>query len=178
MWARCSTYPVQNSPNMRLVSAYLALLASLPLVFGHGQVHNFITSQRTYAAADAYASADPTSPLRKLNTYGPAADFTSPTITCGVCISSIFGCHPTYYAYPQNSGRWKYSSFRVSWSPSWWTCYLWLGWLVLCSRWVCALFSIAEIDALMTYIWYPLEVLYVFGFFDSFWGSRRFTTSC
>ena len=71
---------------MRLVSAYLALLASLPIVFGHGQVHNFITSQRTYAAADAYASADPTSPLRKLNTYGPAADFTSPTITCGVRI--------------------------------------------------------------------------------------------
>lgn len=73
---------------MRLlrVSASLAFVASLPVVLGHGQVHNFITAQKTYAAADAYAAADPSSPLRKLNTYGPAADFTSPTITCGVCV--------------------------------------------------------------------------------------------
>ncbi|KAI0784093.1 family 61 endoglucanase [Abortiporus biennis] len=64
---------------------YFALvLPFLPVVFGHGQVRNFITSTNIYASADAYAAvADPNSPIRKLNTYGPAADFTSNTITCG-----------------------------------------------------------------------------------------------
>lgn len=64
-------------------------LALLPLALagtalGHGQVRWFITSDTTYPAADAYASSpDPNSPIRKLNTYGPAAPFTGPDITCG-----------------------------------------------------------------------------------------------
>lgn len=70
---------------MRIPAASLVLLASAaPLVLGHGQVHSVVTSSGTYQAADAYAAVDPTSPLRKLNTYGPAADFTGPDITCGV----------------------------------------------------------------------------------------------
>ncbi|THG98883.1 hypothetical protein EW026_g3369 [Hermanssonia centrifuga] len=69
---------------MRIPAASLVLLASAaPLVLGHGQVHSVVTSSGTYQAADAYAAVDPTSPLRKLNTYGPAADFTGPDITCG-----------------------------------------------------------------------------------------------
>lgn len=62
------------------------LLASLavPLVHAHGQVRWFITSTTTYPAADAYASSpNPNSPIRKLNTYGPAAPFTGADITCG-----------------------------------------------------------------------------------------------
>ena len=66
------------------ISLALALTTFLPPVLGHGQVHNFITPRKTYAAADAYAAADPNSPIRKLNTYGPAADFTGVNITCGV----------------------------------------------------------------------------------------------
>ncbi|KIM20932.1 carbohydrate-binding module family 1 protein, partial [Serendipita vermifera MAFF 305830] len=59
-----------------------ALLASS--ILGHGQVRHFITSTTTYRAADAYASLpDPNSPIRKLDTYGPAAPFTDATITCG-----------------------------------------------------------------------------------------------
>ena len=72
---------------MRIQAASLVLLAAAaPLVLGHGQVHSVTTSAGTYAAADAYAAVDPTSPLRKLNTYGPAANFTGPDITCGVGI--------------------------------------------------------------------------------------------
>ncbi|KAG8888981.1 hypothetical protein FRB98_006245 [Tulasnella sp. 332] len=52
-------------------------------VFGHGQVHKIITATTTYIAADAYAAADPTSPIRKLNTYGPAADMLGEDIVCG-----------------------------------------------------------------------------------------------
>ncbi|KIM20933.1 carbohydrate-binding module family 1 protein [Serendipita vermifera MAFF 305830] len=53
-------------------------------VLGHGQVRYFITSTTTYPAADAYASSpDPNSPIRKLDTYGPAAPFTGSAITCG-----------------------------------------------------------------------------------------------
>ncbi|KAG8998680.1 hypothetical protein FRB94_004664 [Tulasnella sp. JGI-2019a] len=55
-----------------------------PLVAGHGQVHKIITATNTYIAADAYAAADPTSPIRKLNTYGPAADMLGEDIVCGV----------------------------------------------------------------------------------------------
>lgn len=63
----------------------LAFLLLVPVVLGHGQVRSFITSEKTYPAADAYASAsDPNSPIRKLNTYGPAAPFTGADITCGV----------------------------------------------------------------------------------------------
>lgn len=73
------------TPTMKIQAAPLVVLASCaPLVFGHGQVHSVTTSYGTYAAADAYAAVDPTSPLRKLNTYGPAANFTGPDITCGV----------------------------------------------------------------------------------------------
>jgi len=54
------------------------------VVLGHGQVRSFITSTTTYPAADAYASSpDSSSPIRKLNTYGPAAPFTGADITCG-----------------------------------------------------------------------------------------------
>ncbi|KAI0073226.1 family 61 endoglucanase [Panus rudis PR-1116 ss-1] len=66
-----------------VVTTSFAIIASIPTVFGHGQVHNFITSTKTYAAPDAYSTPDPSSPFRKLNTYGPAADFTGPNITCG-----------------------------------------------------------------------------------------------
>ncbi|KAJ3555081.1 hypothetical protein NM688_g2773 [Phlebia brevispora] len=70
--------------DMKISAAPLVLLASsVPFVLGHGQVHSVTTSYGTYAAADAYAAVDPTSPLRKLNTYGPAANFTGPDITCG-----------------------------------------------------------------------------------------------
>ncbi|GLB40997.1 putative glycosyl hydrolase family 61 [Lyophyllum shimeji] len=69
---------------MRSVSVSLVALCSLvPAVLGHGQVRNFIASSGTYPAADAYASPLPNSPIRKLNTYGPAADFTGKNITCG-----------------------------------------------------------------------------------------------
>jgi lytic cellulose monooxygenase (C1-hydroxylating) len=65
-----------------------ALLAGSAL--GHGQVRWFITSTTTYPAADAYAtSPDPNSPIRKLNTYGPAAPFTGADITCGVSASRM-----------------------------------------------------------------------------------------
>ncbi|CAL1708484.1 unnamed protein product [Somion occarium] len=69
--------------HLRSVSISFALVVSLPAVLGHGQVHKFITLTKSYAAADAYGAADPNSPIGKLNTYGPAADFTSSTITCG-----------------------------------------------------------------------------------------------
>ncbi len=75
----------RTSARMKIPAASLVLLASCaPLVLGHGQVHSVTTSYGTYPAADAYAAVDPTSPLRKLNTYGPAANFTGPDITCGV----------------------------------------------------------------------------------------------
>lgn len=70
--------------HLTTVTVFIALAASIPSALGHGQVHNFITSKATYAAADAYAAVDPASPIRKLNTYGPAADFTGVNITCGV----------------------------------------------------------------------------------------------
>ncbi|KIM20926.1 carbohydrate-binding module family 1 protein [Serendipita vermifera MAFF 305830] len=58
------------------------ILASSAL--GHGQVRSFITSTTTYPAADAYSSSpDPNSPIRKLDTYGPAEPFTGSAITCG-----------------------------------------------------------------------------------------------
>ena len=83
---------------LSLLKVLFAITISLPIAFGHGQVRNFITSSKTYAAADAYGAADPNSPIRKLNTYGPAADFTSATITCGVSYTfltlthSVDGC--------------------------------------------------------------------------------------
>lgn len=84
----------EDSTTMRIPAASLVFLVSTaPLVFGHGQVHSVVTNYGTYAAADAYAAVDPTSPLRKLNTYGPAANFTGPDITCGVR-SSVF--HPSW----------------------------------------------------------------------------------
>ncbi|KAI0275208.1 glycosyl hydrolase family 61-domain-containing protein [Gloeopeniophorella convolvens] len=67
-----------------LVSAAV-LLSAAPVALGHGQVHTFYTlsPSATWTAADAYASANASSPLRKLNTYGPVPDFTTPDITCG-----------------------------------------------------------------------------------------------
>ncbi|KAG6916994.1 hypothetical protein DXG01_004339 [Tephrocybe rancida] len=70
--------------NMRSTLLSLsALCYAVPFVLAHGQVRNFIAASGTYPSADAYASALPNSPIRKLNTYGPAADFTSVNITCG-----------------------------------------------------------------------------------------------
>lgn len=75
---------------MRHSSLSVAALATLvPFVLGHGQVHKIITATNTYIAADAYAAADPTSPIRKLNTYGPADPFTGEDIVCGVGALSI-----------------------------------------------------------------------------------------
>lgn len=83
---RATTWTLQLE-DMHIQVASLVLIAtSLPTVLGHGQVHSVITSSGTYAAADAYAAVDPTSPLRKLNTYGPPSDFTGPDITCGVSL--------------------------------------------------------------------------------------------
>ncbi|KAG8909338.1 hypothetical protein FRC00_010320, partial [Tulasnella sp. 408] len=61
----------------------LGVLASLAA--GHGQVRKIITHNpvATYIAADAYAAADPNSPIRKISEYGPAAPFTGTNITCG-----------------------------------------------------------------------------------------------
>lgn len=65
--------------------AALVPILSASVALGHGQVRSFITSTTTYPAADAYASSpDANSPIRKLNTYGPAAPFTGADITCGV----------------------------------------------------------------------------------------------
>lgn len=74
---------------MKLSKSFTLLQAAVVTsVLGHGQVHWFITEDATYAAADAYAELpDPTSPLRKLNTYAPAAPFTGPDITCGVSLN-------------------------------------------------------------------------------------------
>ncbi|KAI0682924.1 glycosyl hydrolase family 61-domain-containing protein [Cytidiella melzeri] len=73
-----------NMLNIKVASLVL-LAAATPVVLGHGQVHSVIIASpaATFAAADAYLAVDPTSPLRKLNTYGPAANFTGPDITCG-----------------------------------------------------------------------------------------------
>ncbi|KAG8820677.1 hypothetical protein FRC19_008677 [Serendipita sp. 401] len=66
------------------VKTLLLPLGLATSVLGHGQVRYFITSTTTYPAADAYAaSPDPSSPIRKLDTYGPAAPFTGTAITCG-----------------------------------------------------------------------------------------------
>lgn len=73
------------TPSKIQAASLVLLAAAVGLVSAHGQVHSVITSSGTYQAADAYAAVDPTSPLRKLNTYGPAANFTGPDITCGVC---------------------------------------------------------------------------------------------
>ncbi len=79
------TFGTDNMLNIKAASLVL-LAAAAPVVLGHGQVHSVIIASpsATFPAADAYAAADPTSPLRKLNTYGPAANFTGPDITCGV----------------------------------------------------------------------------------------------
>jgi lytic cellulose monooxygenase (C1-hydroxylating) len=86
---------------LKIQAASLVFLATtLRLVKGHGQVHSVITSSGPYQAADAYQAADPTSPLRKLNTYGPA-NFTDSEITCGVCRQS-------------NAQLWRLKFFRCS----------------------------------------------------------------
>ena len=76
---------------MKSYTALATVLASAaPLVLGHGQVHSVVTSYGTYPVADAYAAVNPASPMRKLNTYGPAADFTGADITCGVSIHKLW----------------------------------------------------------------------------------------
>jgi len=67
---------------MLAVLSVLALALS-PTVLAHGQLRQFITSSGVWTAADAYAAANASSPIRKLNTYGPPADFTTTDITCG-----------------------------------------------------------------------------------------------
>ncbi|KAI0050567.1 carbohydrate-binding module family 1 protein [Auriscalpium vulgare] len=67
------------------VTVFLLALLAAPSVLAHGQVHTFYTTSpaATWTAADAYASANSSSPLRKLNTYGPVPDFTTADVTCG-----------------------------------------------------------------------------------------------
>jgi cellulase len=67
-----------------MFSTLLSLVLVAPAVLGHGQVRNFIASSGVWSAADAYAAANMSSPIRKLDGYGPAADFTNSSITCGV----------------------------------------------------------------------------------------------
>jgi cellulase len=75
-----------------MFSTLLSLILVAPSVLGHGQVRNFIASSGVWSAADAYAAAKMSSPIRKLDGYGPAADFTNSSITCGVRSSD--GAHP------------------------------------------------------------------------------------
>jgi hypothetical protein len=69
---------------MAVLSTLLALALATPSALAHGQVRNFIASSGVWAAADAYAAANSSSPIRKLNTYGPVPDFTTGDVTCGV----------------------------------------------------------------------------------------------
>ncbi|KAH8806680.1 glycoside hydrolase [Flagelloscypha sp. PMI_526] len=68
---------------MALLYTSLLAISLLPTILAHGQVRYFYSSYGTWSAADAYAAANASSPIRKLNTYGPAADFTNINITCG-----------------------------------------------------------------------------------------------
>lgn len=69
---------------MAVFFTLLSLVLAVPAVLGHGQVRNFIASSGVWSAADAYAAANMSSPIRKLNTYGPVPDFTTSDVTCGV----------------------------------------------------------------------------------------------
>jgi hypothetical protein len=69
---------------LAMFSTLLSLILVAPSAHGHGQVRNFIASSGVWSAADAYAAANMSSPIRKLDGYGPAADFTNSSITCGV----------------------------------------------------------------------------------------------
>lgn len=72
-----------------MLASFLPLFAlALPSVLAHGQVRQFISSSGVWTAADAYGAANSSSPIRKLNTYGPAANFIGANITCGV--SSVY----------------------------------------------------------------------------------------
>ncbi|KAG8924524.1 hypothetical protein FRC01_011382 [Tulasnella sp. 417] len=71
---------------MRLViSSTLFVSALASLAAAHGQVRKITTHNpvASYIAADAYAAANPSSPIRKISEYGPAAPFTGANITCG-----------------------------------------------------------------------------------------------
>lgn len=105
-------------------AVFLLPLALAGSTLGHGQVRWFITSTTTYPAADAYASSpDPNSPIRKLNTYGPAAPFTGADITCGVSTSPrLILLSIIVYAIARRQQRrrcccsccrWKYSDIRL-----------------------------------------------------------------
>lgn len=48
----------------------LATVALLPSVLGHGQVRTFISSYGTWTAADAYAAANASSPIRYFSWEG------------------------------------------------------------------------------------------------------------
>lgn len=63
----------------------IAFVLLLPSALAHGNVKSFITSSGVWTAADPYAAAaNASSPFRKLNTNGPAANFIGADITCGV----------------------------------------------------------------------------------------------
>ncbi|KAH7102676.1 glycoside hydrolase [Auriculariales sp. MPI-PUGE-AT-0066] len=66
-----------------MLSVVLPVILALPAVLAHGQVRSFTSSSGTWTSADAYTTANASSPIRKLNTYGPAAGFTGINITCG-----------------------------------------------------------------------------------------------
>lgn len=68
---------------MIAASFVAAILALAPAVSAHGQMRYFTSSSGTYSQADAYAAADPASPIRKVSEYGPAAPFNGANITCG-----------------------------------------------------------------------------------------------
>jgi cellulase len=84
---------------LAMFSTLLSLILVAPCALGHGQVRNFIASSGVWSAADAYAAANMSSPIRKLDGYGPAADFTNSSITCGVRSST--GVEPlSAYSFP------------------------------------------------------------------------------
>jgi lytic cellulose monooxygenase (C1-hydroxylating) len=69
-----------------MFSSLLPVLLLVPAVVGHGQLRNFIASSGVWSAADAYTSANASSPIRHVNTYGPVPDFTTVDVTCGVSV--------------------------------------------------------------------------------------------
>ncbi|EIN14614.1 hypothetical protein PUNSTDRAFT_96583 [Punctularia strigosozonata HHB-11173 SS5] len=66
-----------------MIYSLLPLILVAPAVWGHGQLRNFIASSGTWSAADAYTTANASSPIRHVNTYGPVPDFTTADVTCG-----------------------------------------------------------------------------------------------
>ncbi|KAH7102653.1 glycosyl hydrolase family 61-domain-containing protein [Auriculariales sp. MPI-PUGE-AT-0066] len=71
-------------PATRHLGRAVAFLTPLlPLALAHGQLRVFSSSHGSWTAADAYGPSNASSPIRKVDWYGPATNFTSPNITCG-----------------------------------------------------------------------------------------------